>query len=468
MEARPLRVGAPLASLAALVAVGAVVRFAPAIGAGFPVGDGGLFAAMIGDIRDAGFALPAFTSYNGGDIPFTYPPLGLYLGALLPFDPLVTLQWVPALFATAAIVVVYLLGARLGAPAIGLAAAVFLALAPFGWFWLVQGGGLTRSPALLLALGAIVAALHGRAVLVGVLGGLTALTHPESAIFAAVTVFAILAIERQWRQLLVAGGISLAIVAPWVLLVVSQHGWDPFLAAAGARSVNPVAAVLSISGGRPGTLDLAAAIGLICLAACGVRWLYAAAIATAILVSTSVDTHFAPLMAAGVGIVAATRDLPRAIVVATGILLLVGAGVSVGNPEPLGTDDRDLLEWIRDETPSDARFAVLSDETWSRSDESEWFPYLTDRVSVVTMQGREWLPDWQELDAERRELMACETLGCIEDWMARHDADYIYLADDCCTNLAALLTDAALVRREGSAALYGGFAPEPEASALSQ
>jgi hypothetical protein len=423
------------------------------IGSGFPVGDGGLFAAMIEDIREAGFALPAFTSYNGGDIPFAYPPLALYVGAVIPADPLTTLQWLPPLLATGSIVLVFLIGTRMGSAGIGLAAAAFYALAPFGWYWLVQGGGITRAMAMLLALGSIALALHGRAALAGALGGLTALTHPEAAIFAAVTVAAIFAVERAWRSLALAGAISLVVVGPWVAVVVSQHGWEPFLAAAGARGVNPVAAVLSISGGRPGTLDLAAAIGLIGLAACGVRWLYVATIATALFVSTSVATHLAPLMALGVGVVAATRELPRAPIVATGALLVLGAGLSVGNPEPLGTDDRALMEWARAETPLDARFAVLSEEIWSRADEAEWFPQQTGRVSVVTMQGREWLPDWQQLNDERLELAACEDLACVEAWMERNDADYVYLADDCCARLASVMADA-LVRQEGSASLY--------------
>lgn len=453
MESRPIRIGSPGTWLVVIVVVGLLVRIAAVANSGFPVGDGGMFAAMIGDIRDAGFALPSFTSYNGGDIPFAYPPLGLYLGAVLPLDPLVTLRWLPALLATAAMPLIYLIGRRMGGEAVGLAAAAFAALAPFGWFGLVEGGGLTRAPGLLLALGAILAALHGRSVLVGVLGGLAALTHLEAAIFAAVSVTAILVIQRRWPQLVVAGIVSIVVVAPWVVLVVARHGWEPFLAAAGARSVNPIAAVLSISGDRPGALDLAAAIGLIGLAASRVRWLYASAITTAVLVSTSVETHFMPLMALGVGMTVGTRRLPRAVVVATGVLLLVGAGVTIGNPEPLGSDDRALMEWVRRSTPPDARFAVLSDETWARADEAEWFPYLADRVSVVTMQGREWLPDWQVLEAERQALLACTDRACVDDWVSRHDVDYIYLADDCCARLEALIPGE-LVRQEGTATLF--------------
>jgi hypothetical protein len=431
----------PAIWLAVIVLIGGLVRFASVIGASFPVGDGGLFATMIEDLRAAGFALPTFTTYNGGDIPFAYPPLGLYLGAILPFDPLTTLQWIPAVLATAAIVPLYFAAERAHSTVAGLAAAAFYALAPFGWFWLVQGGGLTRALAMLLALTALALALRGRAVLTGVAGGLAALTHPETAIFAAVAVLAVFAFARAWRSVLIAGGVSVVVVLPWLALVASRHGLDPFVAAAGARAVNPLFAVLAISSGRPGILDLSAAIGLIGLAISGIGWLYAAAAGTIILLTTSIATHLAPLMAIGVGGSIGARRAPTTIAAATAALLVLGAGVTFGNPEPLGADDRAAMEWVRAETAPDARFVILSDEIWSRSDEAEWFPYLTDRVSVVTMQGREWLPDWSRLDMDRVRLAACTDATCIDDWMAEHDANFIYVADDCCESLAGLFEE---------------------------
>src|SRR5688572_299911 len=102
----------PAVWLAVILVIGGLLRLASVIGTAFPAGDGGLFATMIEDLRRAGFALPTFTSYNGGDIPFAYPPLALYLGAILPVDPLTTLQWLPAILATAAIVPVYLAATR--------------------------------------------------------------------------------------------------------------------------------------------------------------------------------------------------------------------------------------------------------------------------------------------------------------------------------------------------------------------
>ena len=333
---------------------------------------------------------------------------------------------------------IYLAAERTTSVAGGVAAAVFYAAAPFGWFWLVQGGGLTRSLAMLLALTALLFALRGRPLLVGVAGGLTALTHPETAIFAAVCCAAVLAVARAWRSLMLAGAVSMLIVLPWFALVVSRHGFDPFIAAAGARAVNPVVAVLSITSGRPGMLDLAAAIGLV-----GSRLSRALALRRIGRDGAAADDEHrntpGPLAAIGVGAtipapVSNARSLPR-----RPSSCSIGSAITIGNPEPLGSDDHAAMGWARSSTPVDSRFVVLSSEIWSRSDEAEWFPYLADRVSVTTMQGREWLPDWRLLEQERERLAGCQDRGCVDAWLNQHDTDYVYLADGCCPSLAVLL-----------------------------
>src|SRR5688572_16295208 len=77
IPARLVQAGPPLA----VFALAAAVRLWHLEGLAAPLNDGGLFQAMARDISDAHFGLPAYTSYNGGDIPFAYPPLALYLAA---------------------------------------------------------------------------------------------------------------------------------------------------------------------------------------------------------------------------------------------------------------------------------------------------------------------------------------------------------------------------------------------------
>src|SRR6188508_414318 len=54
------------------------LRLAP-IFADFAFGDGGLFWVMAKDLRNNGFLPPDVTTYNTGDIPWVYPPIGIYL-----------------------------------------------------------------------------------------------------------------------------------------------------------------------------------------------------------------------------------------------------------------------------------------------------------------------------------------------------------------------------------------------------
>ncbi len=117
----------------------------------------------------------------------------------------------------------------------GLVAALAYALAPSSYVWMIQGGGVTRSPGMLLAVLALWQTVilvrqptRGRAVGVGLLAGLTALVHPGAAVFPAISAVLIWLFEGRTRQALVhaaaAVGVALVVVAPWLIIVVSRHG----------------------------------------------------------------------------------------------------------------------------------------------------------------------------------------------------------------------------------------------------
>src|SRR5215470_9642735 len=71
-----------LAILIALV-IGGAIRLFYVAHADFPLNDGGLFYTMTEDLRADKYVLPFYTSYNGGSIPYAYPPLAFYLSAAL-------------------------------------------------------------------------------------------------------------------------------------------------------------------------------------------------------------------------------------------------------------------------------------------------------------------------------------------------------------------------------------------------
>ena len=57
-------------------------------------------------------------------------------------------------------------------------------------------------------------------------------------------------------------------------------------------------------------------------------------------------------------------------------------------------DDRDAMQWVAQETPAGSRFLVVSGKgIWPCDSVSEWFPTLSNRISLATPQGYEWMPD---------------------------------------------------------------------------
>ena len=124
---------------------GIFVRFIPGPLAGLPINDGGMFAVMIRDLKANQFALPVFTSYNHAEIPFAYPPLGLYLGALFELLGLSEFQmliWLPAFLTIATVPLFYLLALELlGNRPRAAVATVFFALAPGNYVWYLWAAG---------------------------------------------------------------------------------------------------------------------------------------------------------------------------------------------------------------------------------------------------------------------------------------------------------------------------------------
>ncbi|HEX2924339.1 MAG TPA: hypothetical protein VHS28_09960, partial [Chloroflexota bacterium] len=232
---------------------GSVVRLYLVLGSDFPLNDGGMFLAMIQDLQRGGYALPEFVSYNSARIPFAYPPLAFYLAALLSdltrLQPLDLLRYLPPLISCLTIPAFALLSRSLLGSNLAAASAVFaFALLPSSFRWGVMGGGLTRSLGYLLAL----LALHRLYALyrdggprqwipTSILMGLTVLSHPEAALFAAYSSALLMLLFGRCRQgvvrscLVVAG--TLAVSSPWWATVLLRHGVSPFVS--GMANDNP-------------------------------------------------------------------------------------------------------------------------------------------------------------------------------------------------------------------------------------
>ena len=96
-----------------------------------------------------------------------------------------------ALMSVATLIAFAVLARRLLAPAAAVGAVFVYALMPHAYDPIVAGGGVTRGAGLLFAILALTVAAHPagvsprRAVLLGVLLGLAAMSHPQVALYAA-------------------------------------------------------------------------------------------------------------------------------------------------------------------------------------------------------------------------------------------------------------------------------------------
>ncbi len=456
--------------LALALITGAVVRFFPTMMAGFPINDGGMFAVMVDDLRVSDYSLPVFTSYNLDSLPYAYPPLGFYLGRILAdltgWNAVEVARWLPAFFSSLAVGAFYLLAARLLPTRLHAAlATLFFALTPRAFSWFVEGGGITRSPAqfFMLLTFASVAQLYRRGrrrdvLWSGLWGALAVLSHPEAAVHAAFSCLLLWFMLGRTRQSFlysvgVAGLVAL-LSAPWWVTVLARHGPETILAAAatGQKWLALLHLLFFYFTEEP-YVTLVAVLGLVGLAHQAGRrewllpfWLVLpfivegrsahlpAVIPLSMLAAIAlVDVIFAALRPAQTG--EGVTPIERGIFFYLFLYLLFSAVYFGGQISTVRVyeGDQAAIGWIRENTPPEARFLVL---TGSRSVSydplPEWFPALAERHSVYTVQGLEWVAGESFSAAVRNAARAQDCLStsaaCVLESIQSTPVDYIYVS----------------------------------------
>ncbi len=449
------------------LASGAAVRWLPTLLAGFPVNDGGMFAVMVDDLRQSAYALPLYTSYNLNQIPYAYPPLGFYLGRIFAdltgFSALEVARWLPAFFSTLAVGAFYPLARRLLPSALHASlATLFFALMPRAFSWFVEGGGITRSPAqfFMLLTFASVLQMYQRGtkrdvLFSGVWGALTVLSHPEAAVhtaFSAVLFWLFWGrTRRSFLQSLGVAGLVLLLSSPWWGLVLARHGVQTILAAAGTgQKWLAVLHLVFFAFTEEPYMTLISVFGVL-----GViwqvnrrHWLFPLWLALPFFVEgrsafLPAAIPLALLAAIAVIDILLARLQPLSPFVASpGIqkvflylffYLLFSASlfsfqISAAVVYP---GEQTALAWIRQNTPLNARFAVLTGSgNISYDPLPEWFPALTGRHSLFTVQGLEWVPSrFGETLQKSKTAQECLRVDadCLLKNLAGQGADYLYL-----------------------------------------
>ena len=468
------------AMLAGAVLAGIALRVVTVLASSFPLNDGGMFYSMVRDIQASSYRLPAFTSYNGEHIPFFYPPLGFYMAAVLtdltPMGLPAALRVLPLLFSVLAIFAFLLLAKDVLRDRLTVVAAVFFfSVMPPSFYWMIMGGGLTRAPGFVFALLTIwqgrrmyLDARPRRVATVSALAALTVVTHTEMAVLAAIVCGVFFVVHGRSRAGVVAsvcvGALTIVLSAPWWALVVAQHGVSPLVAAVGTTGssiVGPVAALTEFSAGVPPIVDVTAALALLGVVAClGNRryvlpgWLLAVALFDQRAFFTSTIPAMAMLAAVGLTevVLPFARDamhrgesrpderqsMPRwlmgSVAAVVALTALVSALVSTSKLHGLSTDERAGMAWAQANTPASSRFVILSGQAWPVDANSEWFPALSGRHSVATVQGTEWLPGgvFDRTRSSYLALQQCANSGgdCLARWSAKYAAafDYVYVS----------------------------------------
>ncbi len=476
---------------------GTLVRLTPAILGHFPVLDGGLFYTMVQDLQTAHYALPTYTSYNAAGIPFMYPPLPFYVGAaladLLHLPLLELFRWLPGLLCAVTVPLFYglsrtVLPSRLASALATLA----FAMLPSAYDLFIEGGGLTRSLGAIFALLTLWAVYRLfsqrrlRNVFFTILAAsLLVLSHPELTFHTCFVVALLwLFLGRDKRTALLALAVAagvLGLTLPWWLTVLQRHGWMPLRATMSTSWHNWLfwTPLLTLNFAQEFFFSPITVVALIGGLACLIQrhvllpaWLVLPFIAEPRNPAFSATLPLALLFGVGMtavilpGLTALARPrtaaqlppaeprVPQGVLLTLTVFLIYtlinayAASMSLAQYR-VTPAERQALQWVTEQTPTDARFVLLTYGDPFNTPVQEWFPTLTRRVNVAVVQGYEWLPGQlyhrkQAFD----ELRTClfEALSCLEQWAARQNItyDYVYLyrgfvGDTKTQNLAGLL-----------------------------
>jgi hypothetical protein len=461
-----------LFALLGAVVLGAFVRLYPATTTDFPVNDGGLFYRFILEIQKQDYRLPITSTYNQAQIPFVYPPLSFYLAGLsdtiLHIPLLDVILWLPALVSVLTIPAFFLLAREvLKNKTQALLAVYCFAFLPTAFDFMVVGGGLSRAFGFLfgiLTLQQEIRMLRNgnwkNTLGTGVFATLTILSHPVACWFTFFSAAVILLFEGRTRRAIFQAAIvlliSVTLSAPWWGTILHRFGLEVLFSAFQAGQLNNnnfFALLLFIHTNEP-LLDIEAALALLGLFSCLNNkqyfiplWLLAVFLFEARLSATYAVMPTALLAAIGLDSIVLTgfsvklinenstaRRLNR---VGQFLLLylliygLVAAFISAPHYH-LTLAERQAMNWIQSNLPKGQIFLVVSGISGAGSDyPSEWFPALTDQISLATPQGSEWLPGdvfrqrWQDHD----NLQACFNRdgACLDQWAAQIQRSYNYV-----------------------------------------
>jgi hypothetical protein len=455
----------------------------------FAINDGGMFFTMIQDLQNNNYILPHFTSYNLSHIPYAYPPLSFYEGAILNqilhIDLITILRFYPIFFNILSIPAFYFLAreiTHIDRQAL-IATAFYVILLP-SFEWLISGGGLTRSPAHSLFIAALylfLVFLRTRKTRILIFSIITAacmtLHHIEYCWVLAFSIVVFSVFQLKFKEFIQYGliyGFGIALLtSPYWITVISYHGLAPFISAFStgdfdiATSFWRLILLILTRESLVTYINVLAILGI---------WFSLFSRKYRVIIWFLLITFFDPRSAERLLIFPVTilasytiehilslMTAPSTSVVGPAIestkntslrhsfigknftVFFVGFSILYpfllgflhtfeGDPSLTGlpVSQREAMNWIKNNTPEDSNFVVLNtNKTWSTDSTSEWFPAISERRNIITVQGTEWLPASTYLDIKRwsSEVKDCFSIGesCLSTWGTTNRIGFDYL-----------------------------------------
>jgi hypothetical protein len=431
---------------------------------------------MIIDLQEAQYTLPNFVTYNHAQIPFVYPPLAFYitgfLADLLHVPVLDLVRLLPSIASALSIPAFYLLAKELTESKLQIVFGIFaFAFIPRVFAWHIMGGGITRSFGLLFAILTMTFAYrfynrHKKYHILNCIlfGALTVFTHPEASVHTAVTALVFyLWKDRSLKGFLFSLGIAagiLTLTAPWWGLIISRYGVEPFLAsltAAGQDSINPIVGLFIFFRFQftdEAFLPLLSALGLLGLFASLARrknllpaWMFILhvveprggtlymMIPLSLMVGYALEKVIIPALRLKEESTRQANNIQQELeqvlsgkvtryfivfLFAYSLMSAYSTGQKIKNEYSLQPMDLQTFSWVKENTPENGDFLLVTGQLPLRDAWSEWFPVLSERRSQASVFGYEWVNDGQfggRVEAYGQ-LQSCayEDSTCIENW----------------------------------------------------
>jgi hypothetical protein len=469
--------------------IGIIIRMGLVLFSDFPLNDGGLFYSMVNDLVANHFKLPLFTTYNQNTIPFAYPPLSLYLAGVLKYmgmDLFTVMHFLPVIFNLFTIPAFYLLSRKLLKTENEiLFATLTFAVLPPAYEWLIMGGGLTRSPAYLLSILAwnqslIFIDTHAKKDLLFtiLLAGIAGLCHIEICMVIVILILITFIFKDKRAHWIKYGAIFvggvLLVMSPYVFTIIHNHGILPLKAAlfsgefekwkglvrflvgniSGEAFYTPLivialfgfgvclqkkeyyfpACILVVVLFNPRSLDRSMVLFLSLLSGVGYQSyiypIFSKPDAEKSIATQGTKNDNGRMAISWIGIILLSYLILRSAITSMAFLMIPGASLN-----HVSLDDRTAMTWVKNNTSMAEKFLVLSKPvTWQIDHRSEWFPAITERKSVTTVQGSEWLDGgvYYSMQELHEDVSKCflRNMSCLNAEINKYNLDYsmIYIS----------------------------------------